>query len=135
MYTQEQQRSLSQKIQNNQFNLEDLLKQIQKIKKMGNLKEIVGMLPGMGKALQDASLDNDIFKNCEVIINSMKPKERKKPEIIDRKCRERIALGSGTTIQEVNQLLKQFGVICKLMQKNQKGGFNFLSKKPTFNRS
>lgn len=123
VYTEEQRRSLNQKIKNNQFNLEDLVKQIQQVKKMGSLKEMLSMLPGIGKKLQGIPLDNDLFKNYEVIINSMTPKERRQPHIIDRKRRERIACGSGTDIQDVNQLLKQFDMISKMMKNVHKGGF------------
>ncbi|WP_419241388.1 signal recognition particle protein [Cardinium endosymbiont of Nabis limbatus] len=130
VYNEEQQRRLEQKIKTNQFNLEDLVKQIEQIKKIGNLKEIVSMLPGLGKITQDLPLDEDVFKSCEVIIASMTPKERKNPHIIDRSRRERIARGSGTTIQEVNQLLKQFDLIYKMMKKVHKEGPSFFSSLP-----
>jgi signal recognition particle subunit SRP54 len=125
IYTEEQQRTLNQRIKSNQFNLEDLAKQIQQIKKIGNIKEMITMLPGADKLLQDVPLGNDFFNDCEVIINSMTPKERRQPHIIDRNRRERIAMGSGTTIQEVNQLLKQFDMACKMMKKVHKGKFKF----------
>ena len=130
IYSKAQHRSLSHKIKTNQFNLEDLLKQMQQIKKIGNLKEIVSMLPGIGKTLGDISLEDNPFKNCEIIIGSMTPQERKGLHIIDRKRRERIARGSGTTLQDVTQLLKQFDMVCKMMKKVQKGGSNFFSNLP-----
>ncbi|WP_243018044.1 MULTISPECIES: signal recognition particle protein [Candidatus Cardinium] len=130
VYNVEQQRKLHQKIKSNQFNLEDLAKQIEQIKKMGNLKEMVSMLPGLGNALQDIPLNDDLFKNCQVIIASMTPKERRNPDIIDRSRRERIAQGSGKTTQEVNQLLKQFDMIAKMMKKVHKDGFNMLANIP-----
>jgi len=126
IYNEEQHRNLSQKIKNNQFNLEDLLEQIRKIKKMGNIKEMLSLLPGKHKKIEDMPLEENFFKNCETIIMSMTPKERTQSHIIDRKRKERIALGSGTSLQEVNQLLKQFDMISKLMKKSQKGGFNVL---------
>ncbi len=132
IYNEEQQRSLHQKIKANQFNLEDLAKQIQQIKKMGKLKEMVSMLPGIGKTMQNLPLDDNLFQSSEVIISSMTPKERRNPHIIDRSRRERIARGSGKTIQEVNHLLKQFDVINKMMKKVHKGGFNVFGKLPGF---
>lgn len=127
VYTEEQHRHMAQKIKNNQFNLEDLVRQINQIKKMGNIKEIVSLLPGIGKALQDVPVDNDVFKSYEVIIGSMTPKEKIQPHIIDRSRRERIALGSGRSIQDVNQLLKQFDGVCKMMKKVQKSGPSFFA--------
>lgn len=130
VYNEAQQRNLQHKIKTNQFNLEDLAKQIQKIEKIGNIKEMVSMLPGLGRALPDLPLDDDLFKNCKVIIASMTPKERRNPHIIDRSRRERIARGSGKTIQAVNQLLKQFDMIYKMMKKVHKEGFNLLGSLP-----
>ncbi|HLP34457.1 MAG TPA: signal recognition particle protein [Amoebophilaceae bacterium] len=134
VYSEEQQRSLNQKIKNNQFNLEDFLKQIQKIKKIGNLQEISSMIPGIGNQLKNIPLDTDPFQNSEVIIGSMTPKERRNPHIIDQKRRERIALGSGTKLQDVNHLLKQFEMICKMMKKVQKAGPNFFARLPGFSK-
>lgn len=130
VYNEVQQLHLQYKIKTNQFNLEDLAKQIQKIDKIGNIKEMVSMLPGLGRALPDLPLDDDLFKNCKVIIASMTPKERRNPHIIDRSRRERIARGSGKTIQAVNQLLKQFDMIYKMMKKVHKEGFNLLGSLP-----
>ncbi|MGI2299199.1 signal recognition particle protein [Candidatus Cardinium hertigii] len=131
VYNETQQRSLQQKIKTNQFNLEDLDKQIQKIEKIGSLKEMVAMLPGLGKAVPALPLEDDLFKNCKVIIASMTVKERRNPHIIDQSRRERIARGSGKTIQEVNQLLKQFDAICKMMKKVHKKGSNLLGSLPS----
>ncbi len=134
VYSEAQQRSLNQKIKNNQFNLEDFLKQIQKIKNIGNLKEISSMIPGLGNQLKNMPLDTNPFQNSEVIISSMTPKERRNPHIIDQKRRERIALGSGTKLQDVNHLLKQFEMICKMMKKVQKAGPNFFANLPGFSK-
>lgn len=130
VYSQEQQRKLEQKIKSNQFNLEDLVKQIGQIKKIGNLKDILSMLPRLGKAMDNMPLENDCFRQYEVIISSMTPTERRQPHIIDKRRRERIALGSGTSLQEVNQLLKQFDTICKMMKKVHKDGFKVLGHLP-----
>lgn len=132
IYNEEQQRSLQQKIKTNQFNLEDLAKQIRQIKKMGNLKDIISMLPGLGNAMPDLPLEDDLFKSCEVIIDSMTPGERQNPPIIDRSRRERIARGSGKTVQEINQLLKQFDMIYKMMKKVHKQGPNLFARLPGF---
>lgn len=131
VYNETQQRSLQQKIKTNQFNLEDLDKQIQKIEKIGSIKEMVAMLPGLGKAVPALPLEDDLFKNCKVIIASMTVKERRNPHIIDQSRRERIARGSGKTIQEVNQLLKQFDMICKMMKKVHTKGSNLLGSWPS----
>jgi signal recognition particle subunit SRP54 len=111
----EEAKRLQKKIAKNTFNLEDFMNQLQQIKKMGNIKDLVGMIPGMGKAVKDIDIDNDSFKSIEAIINSMTPYERQNPVIIDGSRRKRIAAGSGTSIQEVNQLLKQFGDTKKMM--------------------
>ena len=131
VYNETQQRSLQQKIKTNQFNLEDLDKQIQKIEKIGSIKEMVAMLPGLGKAVPALPLEDDLFKNCKVIIGSMTVQERRNPHIIDQSRRERIARGSGKTIQEVNQLLKQFDMICKMMKKVHTKGSNLLGSLPS----
>lgn len=106
---------LNEKIRRNKFDFEDFLKQIQQIKKMGNIKDIASMIPGVGKAIKDIEIDNDAFKGIEAIINSMTPDERHNPEIINASRRQRIAKGSGTTLQEVNRLLKQFEQTRKMM--------------------
>jgi signal recognition particle subunit SRP54 len=112
----EEARRLQKKIAKNQFNFEDFLNQLQQIKKMGNMKDLVGMIPGVGKALKDIDIDDNAFKGIEAIIRSMTIQERQNPDLIDGKRKQRIAKGSGSTIQEVNQLLKQFEDTRKMMR-------------------
>ena len=107
---------LQRKIAKNQFNFDDFLNQIQQIKKMGNLKDLAAMIPGVGKAIKDIDIDDDAFKGIEAIIRSMTKAERARPEIINTSRRQRIAKGSGTNIQEVNRLLKQFEETRKMMK-------------------
>lgn len=107
---------LQRKIQKNQFDFNDFLAQIQQIKKMGNLKDLASMIPGVGKALKDIEIDDNAFKGIEAIILSMTPKERQHPEILNQSRKNRIAKGSGTTIQEVNRLVKQFDQTRKMMK-------------------
>lgn len=107
--------ALQRKLAKNQFNFNDFLSQIQQIKRMGNLKDIASMLPGMGKMLKDVDIDDDAFKGVEAMIHSMTAKERERPDIINASRRQRIAAGSGTTIQEVNRLIKQFDQMRKMM--------------------
>jgi signal recognition particle subunit SRP54 len=107
---------LQKKIAKNQFNLNDFLGQLQQIKKMGNIKDLMGMIPGMGKAMKDVDIDNDSFKHIEAIIQSMTNEEREHPELLNGSRRKRIATGSGTSIQEVNRLLKQFEDMRKMMK-------------------
>lgn len=107
---------LQRKIQKNQFDFNDFLAQIQQIKKMGNLKDLASMIPGVGKALKDVEIDDNAFKGIEAIILSMTPKERQHPEILNQSRKNRIAKGSGTTIQEVNRLVKQFDQTRKMMK-------------------
>jgi signal recognition particle subunit SRP54 len=114
-------RKLQKKIAKNQFNFDDFLKQIQQIKKMGNIKDLMAMIPGMGKAMKDMDIDDDAFKNVEAIIHSMTPQERDHPKLLNGSRRKRIASGSGTTIQEVNRLIKQFGETSKMMKKMTTG--------------
>lgn len=121
-YDEEEARRLQKKIAKDQFNFEDFLKQIQQIKKMGNLKDLAGMIPGMGKAMKDIDIDDDAFKHIEAIIHSMTKQERSDATIIDGSRRKRIALGSGTSVQEVNRLLKQFGETRKMMKMVTTGG-------------
>ncbi len=113
---QEEARKLQKKIARNQFNFDDFLSQIQQIKKMGNIKDLAGMIPGMGKALKDMDLDDDAFKGVEAIIRSMTPEERGNPMILNGSRRKRIADGSGNSMQEVNQLIKQFNDTRKMMK-------------------
>jgi signal recognition particle subunit SRP54 len=112
-------RKLQKKIAKNQFNFNDFISQIQQIKKMGNMKELASMIPGVGKALKNLDIDDDAFKGIEAIIFSMTPFERENPSVINGSRRKRVAEGSGTTIQEVNRLLKQFDETRKLMKMMQ----------------
>ena len=115
-YDEEEARRLQKKIQKNQFDFNDFYAQIQQIKKMGNLKDLAGMIPGVGKALKDVDIDDNAFKNIEAIILSMTPKERVNPECLNTSRRMRLAKGSGTNIQEVNRLIKQFDQTRKMMK-------------------
>ena len=115
-YDEEEAKKPQRKIQKNQFDFDDFLGQIQQIKKMGNLKELASMIPGVGKALKDIDIDDNAFKSIEAIIQSMTPKERKHPEILNQSRKNRIAKGSGTTLQEVNRLVKQFDQTRKMMK-------------------
>ena len=121
-FDEEEARKLQKKIARNQFNFNDFLKQIQQIKKMGNVKDLMGMIPGMGKALKDTDIDDDAFKGIEAIIRSMTPKERENPKILNGARRKRIAKGSGNEIQEVNRLIKQFAETSKMMKMMTSGG-------------
>jgi signal recognition particle subunit SRP54 len=125
-FDEEEARKLQKKIAKNQFNFDDFLSQIQQIKKMGNLKDLAGMIPGVGKAMKNLDMDDDAFRGIEAIIHSMTPEERSNPTIPNGSRRKRIAFGSGTSIQEVNRLIKQFGETRKMM-KMMSGGKN-LSK-------
>ena len=108
MYDEEEARRLEKKIRKNQFDFNDFMAQIQQIKKMGNLKDLASMIPGVGKAIKDIDIDDNAFKGIEAIINSMTPQERSNPGLLNSSRRQRIAKGSGTNIQEVNRLIKQF---------------------------
>ncbi len=121
-YDEEEARKIQKKIAKNQFGFDDFLKQIQQIKKMGNMKDLVGMIPGAGKMMKDVDIDDDAFKGIEAIIYSMTPAERSQPAIINASRKKRIAKGSGTNVQEVNQLLKQFNQMSKMMKMMQGGG-------------
>jgi len=121
-FDEEEARKMQKKIAKNQFGFDDFLKQIQQIKKMGNMKDLMGMIPGMGKALKGVDIDDDAFKGIEAMIKSMTLEERSNPKILNGSRRKRIANGSGTSIQEVNQLIKQFGQMGKMMKKMQGGG-------------
>ena len=115
-YDEKEAQRLQRRIQKNQFDFNDFLAQIQQIKKMGNLKDLASMIPGVGKALKDVDIDDDAFKGIEAIILSMTPKERQRPEILNQSRKMRIAKGSGTSIQEVNRLVKQFDQTRKMMK-------------------
>lgn len=122
-YDEEEAKRLEAKIAKNQFDFDDFLAQIAQIKKMGNLKDLVSMIPGVGKLVKDLDISNDAFKGIEAIIHSMTPEERAKPSILDGSRRKRIAEGSGTSVAEVNRLIQQFDQISKVMRKMQSGGF------------
>lgn len=107
---------MQKKIAKNQFDFNDFMAQIAQIKKMGNLKDLASMIPGVGKAIKDVDIDDNAFKGIEAIIQSMTPLERRNPEIINGSRRQRIAKGSGTSLQEVNRLLKQFESTRKMMK-------------------
>lgn len=121
-FDEEEARKLKKKLVKNQFNFNDFISQIQQIKKMGNLKDLAGMLPGMGKMLKNVDIPDDVFKQTEAIISSMTPAERERPEIINARRRERIAKGSGTTMADVNRLMKQFEDTRKMMKAVAGGG-------------
>ncbi len=120
-FDEEEARKLQKKLAKDQFNFDDFLKQIQQIKKMGNLKDLAGMIPGMGKALKDIEIEDDAFKHIEAIIHSMTKQEREDASLIDGSRRKRIAQGSGTSVQEVNRLLKQFADTRKMMKMVSQG--------------
>jgi signal recognition particle subunit SRP54 len=115
-FDQEEAVRMQRKLAKDQFNFDDFLKQIQQVKKMGNIKDLAGMIPGMGKAIKDLDMDDDAFKSIEAIIHSMTPGERQDPTLLNGSRRKRIAAGSGTTVQAVNQLLKQFDETRKMMK-------------------
>ena len=121
-FDEEEARKLQKRLAKDQFNFDDFLKQIQQIKKMGNLKDLASMIPGMGKAMKDIDIEDDAFKHIEAIIHSMTKLERADASIIDGSRRKRIATGSGTSIQEVNRLLKQFADTRKMMKMVSQGG-------------
>ena len=121
-FDEEEARKIQKKIAKNTFGFDDFLTQIQQIKKMGNLKDLMGMIPGAGKALKGLDIDDDAFKHIEAIIHSMTPLERSQPTKLDASRKKRIAKGSGRTIQDVNQLLKQFDQMSKMMKMMQGGG-------------
>ena len=115
-FDEEEAKKLEKKIRKNKFDFDDFMGQIQQIKRMGNLKELAGMLPGVGKAIKDVDIDDNAFKSIEAIISSMTPKERANPDIINQSRRLRIAKGSGTKLEDVNRLMKQFDQIRKMMK-------------------
>ncbi len=121
-FDEEEARKLQKKIAKNQFGFDDFIKQIQQVKKMGSMKDLIGMIPGAGKALKDVDIDDDAFKGIEAIIHSMTPEERSSPSVINGSRKKRIAKGSGTSVQEVNQLMKQFDQMSKMMKMMQGGG-------------
>ena len=126
-FNEEEARKLQKKIAKNEFGFDDFLTQIQQVKKMGNMKDLIGMIPGASKAMKDVEIEDDAFKHIEAIIHSMTPLERKKPAVIDVKRKNRLAKGSGTKIEQVNQLMKQFDQMSKMMKMMQgPGGKNMM---------
>ncbi|MBP1838936.1 signal recognition particle protein [Formosa algae] len=121
-FDEEEARKLQKKIAKNQFGFDDFLQQIQQIKKMGNMKDLIGMIPGAGKMMKDIDIDDDAFKHIEAIIHSMTVEERTNPSVINASRKKRIGKGSGTSVQQVNQLLKQFDQMSKMMKMMQGGG-------------
>jgi signal recognition particle subunit SRP54 len=119
-FDEDEAKKMNKKMRENSFDLNDFLSQLDQIKKMGNIKDVMGMIPGMGSAVKDLDISNDSFKPIESIIKSMTPKERELPDLIDGSRRKRIAGGAGRTIQEVNNLLKQFDQMKKMMKKFNK---------------
>ncbi len=121
-FDEEQARKIQKKIAKNTFGFDDFLDQIQQIKKMGNMKDLMGMIPGVGKAMKGLDIDDDAFKHVEAMIHSMTPKERSNPSLIDMSRKKRIANGAGRSLQDVNALLKQFQQMSKMMKMMQGGG-------------
>ncbi len=121
-FDEEEARKLQKKIAKNQFGFDDFLKQIQQVKKMGNMKDLVGMIPGASKAMKGMEIEDDAFKHIEALIHSMTPDERSKPTLINASRKKRIAKGAGRSVQEMNQLLKQFDQMSKMMKMMQGGG-------------
>ena len=120
-FDEQEARKIQKKIAKNQFGFDDFLSQIHQIKKMGSMKDLMGMIPGMGKMMKDVDVDDDAFKHIEAIIHSMTPKERSNPSVINTSRKKRIVAGSGTSIQEVNKLMKQFSQMSKMMKMMQGG--------------
>ena len=123
-FDEEEARKVQKKIAKNKFGFDDFLNQIQQIKKMGDMKDLVGMIPGAGKMMKDIDIDDDSFKHIEAIIHSMTPKERSNPALIDHSRKKRISKGSGTSLDDVNQLMKQFSQMNKMMRVMQTMGSN-----------
>lgn len=121
-YDEEEARKVQKKIAKNQFGFDDFLKQINQVKKMGNIKDLMGMIPGAGKMMKNMDIDDDAFKEIESIIHSMTPEERSQPDVINSSRKKRIAGGSGSSVTQVNQLLKQFNQMSKMMKMMQGGG-------------
>ena len=121
-FDEQEARKIQKKIAKNQFGFDDFLSQIQQVKKMGNMKDLMGMIPGAGKMMKNVDIDDDAFKHIEAIIQSMTPEERTKPTILNNSRKKRIGSGSGTSIQQVNQLMKQFNQMSKMMKMMQGGG-------------
>jgi signal recognition particle subunit SRP54 len=116
VFDEEEARKISKKISKNNFDLEDFLSQLQQIKKMGNVKDLMSMIPGVGNKIKDLEVDENVFKNIECIIQSMTPQERQDPDLINNSRKARIVKGSGKSIQELNKLLTQFNDMKKMMK-------------------
>ena len=127
-FDEKEARKMERKMLKNQFNFNDFLKQIKQIKKMGNMKDLLGMVPGMGKAIRNMDIDDNAFKEIESIIFSMTNEERNNPKIIDHSRRKRIAMGSGAQVEDVNKLIKQFGQMGKMMKMMKNGGLDNMLK-------
>ena len=121
-FDEQEARKIQKKIAKNQFGFDDFLSQIQQVKKMGNMKDLMGMIPGVGKAMKNVDIDDDAFKYIEAIIGSMTPKERSEPALLNHSRKNRIAKGAGRKVEEVNQLIKQFNQMSKMMKMMQGGG-------------
>ena len=121
-FDEDEARKIQKKIAKNQFGFDDFLKQIEQVKKMGNIKDLAGMIPGIGKTMKDVDIDDDAFKGIEAIIHSMTKEERVNPKILNGSRKKRIATGSGSTLVEVNQLIKQFSQMGKMMKMMQGDG-------------
>jgi len=128
-YDEEEARKLSKKIAKNQFGFDDFYQQIQQIKKMGNIKDLAAMIPGVGKAIKDVDIDDNSFKGIEAIIQSMTPEERKNPSLLNGSRKNRIAKGSGRSLVEINRLIKQFSEMQKMMKMVQNGGMKHMMKR------
>jgi len=122
VFNEEEAARLNKKLRKNQFDFNDFLTQLEQVKKMGNMKDLLGMIPGMGKAMKDVNIDDNSFKPVEAIIRAMTLQERENPDVINGSRKDRIAKGSGTSVQQVNQLLKQFSDMRKLMKTMNKMG-------------
>jgi signal recognition particle subunit SRP54 len=122
-FDEDEAQRLSKKIAKNKFDFEDFLSQLQQIKKMGNMKDLLGMLPGVGSKIKDLDIDDNAFKGIEALIQSMTPQEREKPELLNASRKQRIAIGSGRSVQELNKLLTQFTQMRQMMKSmnNNKG--------------
>jgi signal recognition particle subunit SRP54 len=127
---EEEASKLAKKIAKNKFDFEDFLGQLQQIKKMGNMKDLLGMLPGVGSQIKDMDIDENAFKGIEAIIQAMTPEERQKPELLNNSRKQRIIKGSGRSIQELNKLLTQFNQMRQMMKmmNNKRGGIPGLSR-------
>lgn len=133
-YDEDEAKKLQAKLRKNQFTLSDFLSQLQQVKKMGNIKDLASMIPGVGKALKDVDIDNSVFSKTEAIIYSMTPSERENPEILNGSRKARIAKGSGTDLAEINRLLKQFEQTAKMMKMVANGNMPKVSTRPTKRR-